>query len=115
MVGGRIKYFESSNKYHFLDYKFKKTRIVNLTEEYDCIHLHSSSTFFRQSSIRGNKFDKEVNYGEDAKFISNLLLFKPIIGFLKEAIYFYRKRADSTSAIQNTEKNIEYYYGYNSK
>ena len=110
MVGGRIKYFESSNKYHFLDYKFKKTRIVNLTEEYDCIHLHSSSTFFRQSSIRGNKFDKEVNYGEDAKFISNLLLFKPIIGFLKEAIYFYRKRADSTSAIQNTEQNLNYYF-----
>ena len=110
IIGGRIKYFESSNKFHFLDYKFKKTRIVNLNEEYNCIHLHSSSSFFRRSSILGNKFDEEIYYGEDAKFIANNLLFKPIIGFVKEAIYYYRKRADSTSAIQNTEQNPNFYF-----
>lgn len=29
IVSGRMKYFESNNNYHFLDYKFKKTRVVN--------------------------------------------------------------------------------------
>ena len=29
---------------------------------------------------------------------------------VKEAIYYYRKRADSTSAIQNTEENSYYYF-----
>ena len=46
LVTGRIKYFESLNKYHFLDYKYKKTRLVNLTEEYNCIKLSASSCFF---------------------------------------------------------------------
>ena len=31
---GRFKFFEKTNSYHPLDYKFYQTRIVNLTQEY---------------------------------------------------------------------------------
>jgi glycosyltransferase involved in cell wall biosynthesis/CDP-glycerol glycerophosphotransferase (TagB/SpsB family) len=110
LVGGRIKYFESSEKYHFLDYKFNSTRIVNLTKEYNCIQLSASSSFFRISSIRGEKFEEDIFSGEDIRFIGNILLKKSIIGLIKGAIYFYRKRADSTSAIQNTERKKDYYF-----
>ena len=106
IVSGRMKYFESNNNYHLLDYKFKKTRVVNLTEEYNCIQLSSSSSFFKKFSIKGKKFEEGILFGEDIRFISNILLIKPILGILKEAIYFYRKRADSTSAIQNKFKKI---------
>lgn len=110
IIGCRIKYFESKNGYHFLDYKFYRTRKVNLTREYDCIQLSASSSFFRASKIRGEKFEESAFSGEDTRFISNILLIKPIIGLIREAIYYYRKRADSTSAIQNTENNINYYF-----
>ena len=110
LICGRIKFFEAKNNYHLLDYKFKKTQIVNLTEEYSYIQLSVSSSFFRSSSIRGKKFQEGILFGEDIKFISNNLLIKPIIGILKEAIYYYRKRSDSTSAIQNTEENNNYYF-----
>lgn len=46
IIGCRMKFFEALESYHPLDYKFYKTRIVNLTEEYNCIHLSSSSSFF---------------------------------------------------------------------
>ena len=36
-VAGRIKFFEAKNNYDSLDYKFYKTRIVNLTKDYNCI------------------------------------------------------------------------------
>lgn len=110
VIGCRIKYFETNNNYHLLDYKFNTTRITNLTKEYNCIQLHAASSFFRYSSIKGEKFDENIFYGEDTKFIANLILFKPIIGLVKEAIYYYRKRCDSTSAIQNTENKINFFF-----
>ena len=109
LIGGRIKYFESTNKYHILDYKFTRTRIVDLNREYKFIQLHASSSAFRSRAIKKRKFDESLSYGEDVKFISTILLHKRKLGLLKEAIYFYRKRADSSSAIQNTEYNINYY------
>ena len=110
IIGGRIKYFESINNYHFLDYKFNSTRIVNLNHDYHCIQLSTSSSFFRYSLIKGKKFDERVISGEDVKFIFNLLLIKPILALLKEAIYYYRKRSDSSSSMQNNEKNKKFYF-----
>ena len=110
LASGRMKYFETKNNYHFLDYKFYKTRKVNLTKEYNCIQLSSSSSFFKASIIKGQNFEEGVISGEDVKFIFNILLIKPIIGIIKEAVYYYRKRADHTSAIQNTENNIDFYF-----
>ena len=110
IISCRIKYFESWNQYHFLDYKFKKTRLVNLTQEYNCIQLSASSSFFRSSSIKEKTFKEGVFSGEDIRFIFNILLIKPILIFLREAIYYYRKRSDSTSAIQNTEENQNFYF-----
>ena len=109
MIAGRIKFFEALNKYHLLDYKFKKSRIVSLDKEYNCIQLHVSSSFFRAKSIRTHKFDERLFYAEDVKFISNILISKKIIGIIKEAIYYYRKRSDSSSAMQNSN-NFNYYF-----
>ena len=102
--------FEAKENYHPLDYKFYKSRVVNLTEEYNCIHLSASSSFFRFSFIKDKKFKEGVFNGEDTRFINSLLLLNPLYGIIKEAIYFYRKRADSTSAVQNSEKIEEYYF-----
>ena len=110
LLGCRIKCFEASNNYHFLDYKFKFTKIVNLTEDYIYIHLSAASTFFRRSIIKNNKFVEGIYLGEDVRFIANILLLKPIVGFVREAIYYYRKRKDSTSAIQNSENNYKFYF-----
>ena len=110
IIGGRIKLFGARNNYHFLDYKFNSTRVVNLTQEYNCIQLSASSSFFRRTSIKQNKFKPNVYFGEDIRFIHNILFINPLIGLVREVIYYYRKRSDSSSAIQNTEKNKEYYF-----
>ena len=110
IVGCRMIFFESSSLYHPLDYKFTKTRIVNLNIEYNCIQLSCSSSFFHHLVIKDKKFREGIFNGEDTLFINNILLVKPIIGLIKEAIYYYRKRRDSSSAIQNKEKNEDYYF-----
>jgi hypothetical protein len=65
------------NSYQFIDYKFTKTRLANLTEEYNCLQLSVSCSFFRFSSIKGIKFDENVMFGEDVKFANtkNYILF----------------------------------------
>ena len=110
IIGCRLQFFEASENYHPLDYKFYRSRVANLTEEYNCIHLMSSSSFFRYSLIKDKKFKEGVFTGEDTRFINKLLLINPLIGFVREAIYHYRKRVDYTSAVQNAYKNEDYYF-----
>ena len=110
LVAGRLKFFEAINSYHPLDYKFYKTRVANLTEEYDCIQMSGPSTFFRNSLIKGKKFPENVFTGEDTVFINNILLSNPIIGYLKEAIYYYRRRSDSSSAVQTQSYKVDFYF-----
>ena len=109
LVTGRLKFFELVENYHPLDYKFYKTRIINLTQEYKSIHLSASSSFFKASLIKEKKFDEDIYFNEDIKFINNILLFKPIMGVIREAIYYYRKRADFTSNTQIQSKNLNFY------
>ena len=49
-------------------------------------------------------------FGEDVKFANINLLNNPQVGIVKEAIYYYRKRVDSSSATQNTIENNEFYF-----
>ena len=110
IVACRLIFFEAKRGQHPLDYKFYKTRVVNLIKEYNCIQLSSSSSFFRRSVIKNKKFEEGIITGEDTRFINNLLLLNPFLGIIKEAIYYYRKRSDSTSTVQNQVKNEKFYF-----
>ena len=110
IIACRLIFFEAKHGQHPLDYKFYKTRVVNVIEEYNCIQLSSSSSFFRHSLIKNKKFKEGILTGEDTRFINNLLLLNPILGIIKEGIYYYRKRADSTSTVQNQIKNEKFYF-----
>lgn len=110
-VAGRIKFFEVENNYHPLDYKFYKTRIVNLSLEYNCIHLSSSSSVFRKNLLKDKYFNESVFFCEDSRFVNNILLVNPLMGLVREAIYYYRRRADFSSAIQNQKYNLDFYFG----
>ena len=97
LIAARLKFFEASNNYHPLDYKFRKSRIIDLTKEYNCIQQSVSSAFFRKSFIRGKVFDEGAFSGEDTIFVNNLLLLNPKMGLIREAVYLYRRRRDFSS------------------
>ena len=109
-VSGRLKFFEALDTYHPLDYKFYKTRIVNLTEEYNCIQSSSSTSFFRSNYIKGKKFEIGILSGEDTRFVNELLLINPIMGLIREAVYYCRKRNDLTSRTQTQKKDKKFYF-----
>ena len=110
LVSGRLKFFEAKNNYHYLDYKFYKTRIVNVTEEYNCIQESTSTSFFRLSLIKNKKFKEKIKSGEDVRFVNEILLINPLMGLVKEAIYLCRKRLETTSRTQTHNKDLDYYF-----
>ena len=110
IVAGRIKNFELNERYQYIDYKFKKTKVANLTEDFNFIQFSAASCFIRASSLNNNKFDEEAFFAEDVKLINTILLNKPLLGVVREAVYKCRKRSDSSSASQVVEENIDFYF-----
>ena len=109
LLACRMQYFDASEKFHPLDYKFISSKVVDITEYYEYTHLHVTSSIIKSDVVKDFEFDTKLKYGEDAKFINEIILQKNKYGVFNEAIHFYRKRSDLSSAIQNKEKNQDWY------
>lgn len=121
LVTCRQKFFEAKSGFPNLDYKFNeaKSYVVDINKNPDFIVLSVSSTFFKVESLKNKEFDIRLNYGEDAKFLTQVLLEKERYGLVKDAYFYLRKRKDDTSLTQNSKTDItrytntiDYYYKY---
>ncbi len=113
VVAGRIRQFDANTQFHVLDYKFKPgMRVADLTnpEEYDSIQLHVTSAVIKTEAIGENRFDSGIKFGEDSLFVNSIILEKATLGIASEAMYYYRKRRDQSSAVQTQTMNKEYYF-----
>ncbi len=108
-VSGRVKNFEANEDYHFLDYKFERTRVIDVEKETEMITMHVASALFKSEIIKNMKFNTNLKIGEDNVFINTLLLNKLKYGVVKEAVYNYRKRNTNNSTIQSMKKNKSWY------
>lgn len=109
LVAFRLKYFEASKKYHWLDYKFDADRIVDIMSEPQNILLHINSSVIRTEALEGLKFDERLKISEDTKLLYELIFKKQKYGIISSSKYNYRKRKDETSAIQTSRRNKEWY------
>ena len=106
-VGCRKEFFGAKSGYHYLDYKFEKTRVIDLRKEFDCIQLDVTGAFIKAKAIGERRFSEKLKYGEDAQFITSLLIKKRHLGVCREAVHRYRKRDDMSSALQNDVKGMK--------
>lgn len=84
--------------------------LVDLSRFPEKIHLHGGTSFYRMEKIRelGLRFDVRIRPSfEDAHFVGRYLLDSgtPLVGFIRTAVFYYRKRADASSAIQTGWKH----------
>lgn len=109
-VSLRVKYFDLTNNYHVLDYKFTSdVEIVDIKENYSFIQTVICPLFFRRKCIDNKYFNTKLDYAEDMLFVSNLLLNNSKYGLIKDYCYYYRKRSDRSSATQSSYYNPSYY------
>lgn len=93
---------------HPLGYRFRGTapyKLKNIDSLGDFIQLSCSSALMKLESLRshGLYFDDRQRYAEDAYLINVFLLneIKSKALFIKDSVYFYRKRGNKTSALDN--------------
>ena len=101
LVSIPLMFFGRFEGEHFLNYKFKKERIIDLEKDYNFPQLSGASSFIRYDVIKNLKFNEKLINGEDLTFINQILLDKKKYGVLNSVKYFYRKRLDFSSATDN--------------
>lgn len=114
-----IFYMEKGNRFsdtHPLRYRFKNKQSINKVKDLGKnIQLSASSAFFRTKIISNNKLKMDPRIKpsfEDAHFIGKYLLElkNHSVAFVKEANYYYRKRDDKTSTLDNVWSSKKNYY-----
>lgn len=92
---------------HPLNFRFKNKKALEVRQLDNDINLSASSTFFETSDIKKYNlfFESKVKPNfEDGKFIADYLFnfSDEKVVFIKESIYFYRKREDGTSTLDSS-------------
>ena len=105
----KMVFFEAKKGNHLLNYKYKKNKIVNIEEDYDYIQLSSSSIFIKREAIGNLRYDSDIKYSEDNKFINEIILNEGRYMVLEKPIYYYRRRENDDSAVQGQTMNISWY------
>lgn len=111
MVCFPLKFFDAVKGEHYLNFKFDKgTRVIDLTNEPMNPVYHVTSVLIRKSLIQETRFDTRLKISEDVKFLCELLVKTKKLGVVSSEYFYYRKRNNGTSAIQNSTKNPSYYF-----
>lgn len=104
--------FEAEQGEHILNDKFDTSRVIKIEEEPTSILLSSSSSFISRESLKGRQFDERLQYAEDAKLLTEIILHTGTYGVINTTKYWYRKRKSHTSAIQSGCSNKGWYMDY---
>ena len=105
----RMNFFDAKHGGHPLNYKYKEDKIIDIREDYEYIQLSTCSCFVRKEVIKNYKYDSEIKNEEDTRFINEILLDNYYMGILHNPTYYYRKRADQSSASQTSKLNKLWY------
>lgn len=104
-----IYYFGVRKGPHKLNYKFKKTQIINLNEHPDHIQLSGPSSFFRFEKLKNYQFNENLRVSEDPLLINQMLLENPNIGFIHGVKYHYRQNTLQNSLIATSTSYKSYF------
>lgn len=118
IVTNMIFYFEDQKikkDSHPLRYRFYgKTTNFDIKKLENNMNLSVATSVFHMPEIRKNnlKFNPEVKPNfEDGKFIADyMLVVNGEANFLKDSIYYYRKRSDNSSTLDKSWEKPEKFY-----
>ncbi|EAI7871061.1 glycosyltransferase family 2 protein, partial [Campylobacter lari] len=117
MIGCSVIFYHEKQRIykdnHPLNFKFKNG--IQIKENYNLdnfIQLSAASCFMNITLLNNLIFDEKLKPNfEDAKFINEYLLENINLksAFLPKAKYFYRKRKEGNSTLDNSNKNSDLY------
>ena len=102
-------FFDAQEGNHPLNYKFDKDKIIDLLKDWNNIQLHANSSFFKRELFNEYQFATDLISSEDTLMINKMLIDNPKYGIITNATYYYRKRDNNTSTLDNANYKKEYY------
>lgn len=104
------KFFEARDEYHWLKFKYDNgSRMIDVLDKYNYIQMHVTASFVKAEVLKEHRFDENLKFAEDSKFVNSVILDKLKYGVVAEALHLYRKRVNASSAIQNKGVSKEWY------
>lgn len=106
----RMEYFDAKIGFsHPLDWKFKRSRIIDVLKTPEAVQMHIASCFIRKQALGNRKFTNRMKYAEDSRLITSVILDKNLYGVIRSVHYLYRKRKDESSAVDRCRFDRDYY------
>lgn len=110
LVSVPITYFEGRNGGHPLNKKFENgSRVIDLRYEPWALQISITSSFVKSEVMKNFKFSTGLRISEDGQVTLRILAEKLKLGVCAGYPYMYRKRADNTSALQNSMAKADYF------
>lgn len=103
------EFFGAKTGDHPLTYKFHEDRVVDILEVVDCPHLSLSNAVVARALFEGVEFDPNLRVSEDFLVFNGILMLERKFALLSMPTYWYRKRADESSAIDTSHSNKSWY------
>lgn len=104
-----IHYFGTLNEPYRLNTRFLDREIVDIRSDYTYPQYYIGGVFFRGKALRKLRFDLDMDFWEDAMAINRVILLEGRYGLVRDARYYYRKRADETSLADKAWKDRKLY------
>lgn len=104
-----VHYFDAREGAHRLNWRFEEREVVNIEEDYTYPQYYIGGVFFRRTALELLRFDESMNFWEDAMAINQVILNEGCYGLVKDAVYYYRKRADESSLVDRAWHDHERY------
>lgn len=112
LIAFPLIFFEAKSGNHMLNYKFDKERIVYIDSNYKDIIMSMGATVIKKEKLHNKSFLEGKKFGEDNQLLTEILMEDKAYGIVPKAKYFYRKRYNNTSALQNSYEDIDYYIAF---
>lgn len=109
IVSMPIIFFEKEEGDHMLNDKYFESRVIDLVNEPNNPQLHSNSAIFKSDVFRKYKFATNIVSSEDVVVINKILLEKKTLGVINTANYYYRKRYDESSTLDQVSGMKEFF------
>ena len=101
--------FEKYENEHYLNYKFKRTKVVHIFKDTDYALNHVPSCFIRGEATRTRPFDEKAACLQDFIWLGMTLLDEQAFGAIAGPGYRYRKGFDQNPAMDTEPENLDFY------
>lgn len=105
-----ITFFEGKTGGHPLNKKFENgSRVIDLRYEPWALQISITSAFVKSEVLKKFKFNTNLRISEDGDVTLRILAQKLKLGVCAGYPYMYRRRADNSSALQNSMAKADYF------